>query len=159
MKTIVRIAALSGTLFVSGLVCGQETAPAPAAGKSTVEAPPATAVKPRPADGWQSIPLGMLIKQVELTPEQAELGKQLNSKYMKSYQGLGQTMAMEERTVKVKELMDAREKELVAILTPEQQEKYGSMRAPNGEVKGDKKVPADSKTAPIPAPAEKKAVK
>ncbi len=178
MKTIVRIAALSGTLFVGGLAYAQETAPAPATlaapaaepAKQTAKpttAVPATAAQPRPADGWRGIPLGMLIKQVGLTPEQTEQGKVLNAKYMKLYQGLDANMPLEERKVKVKELMDQREVELNAILTPEQQKQYASMRTPSGSVNPAMQAPVDGKPAqpapkanPAPAPTpEKKAEK
>jgi hypothetical protein len=171
MKTIVRIAALSGTLFLGGLAHGQETAPTPATKPAPAAAPakqtvqpgaiPATAAQARPADGWHGIPLGMLIKQVGLTPEQTQQGKELNAKYMKLYQGLDANMPLEERKVKVKGLMDQREVELKAILTPEQQKQYASMQMPNGQMNKEMQAPADGKmqpkpaTTPAPAPEKK----
>lgn len=153
MKTIVRIAAISGTLFIGGLVHGQDKA-APAAPatikESATTATPAPAVKPRVADGWRGLPLGMLIKQVGLTPEQTQKGKELNAKYMKDYQALDANMPLEDRKAKVKAMMDAREEELKAILTPEQTEKYKNMRTPSGEMRGEMK-PADPKVQAKPA--------
>ncbi len=151
MKTIIRIAAVSGTLFLSGIAFSQETAPAPVATPATTKdavapaAQPVMAAKPRPADGWRGIPLGMIIKQVGLTPEQTQQGKELNGKYTKQYQGIDQNMPLDERKVKVKEMMDQRETELKAILTPEQQEKYANMRTPSGAMRHEGKAPADGK--------------
>lgn len=151
MKTIIRIAAISGSLFIGGLAHGQDkTAPAaPTTMKQSATAP-APAVKPRVADGWRGLPLGMLIKQVGLTPEQTQKGKELNAKYMKDYQALDANMPLEDRKVKVKAMMDAREEELKAILTPEQTEKYKNMRTPSGEMRGEMK-PADPKVQAKPA--------
>ncbi|MBP7513283.1 MAG: hypothetical protein KA791_01975 [Flavobacteriales bacterium] len=143
MKTLARIAAFSGTLLIGGLAFGQDK-PAPAAtpepAKETVApaAAPAAPVKPRVHDGWRGIPLGMIVKQVGLTPEQTQKGKELNAKYMKDYQALDANMPLEERKVKVKEMMDAREVEVKAMLTPEQLEKYKNMRAPNGDMHGQR---------------------
>ena len=160
MKTIVRIAAISGTLFIGGLAYGQDKAApaAPAApaqpAKETVAPATATtptpAMKPRVADGWRGIALGMLVKQVGLTPEQTQKGKELNAKYMKDYQALDANMPLEDRKVKVKAMMDTREEEVKAMLTPEQQEKYKNMRMPNGEMRGQAK-PADPKMQGTPA--------
>jgi hypothetical protein len=173
MKTIVRIAALSGTLLVGGIAFGQETKPATPAQPATIAAPgkdiaqPATAVapasRPRVADGWRGMPLGMMVKQVGLTPEQTQKGKELNAKYMKQYQALDANMPLEERKVKVKEMMDAREVEVKAMLTPEQQEKYKNMRAPSGEMHGQGKPTLDGKEQARPmkeaAPAKEAAPK
>ena len=171
MKTIIRIAAMSGTLFLGGIALAQETAPtAPAAAPSTpkdvthpVSIAPQPATRARVADGWRGIPLGMMIKQVGLTPEQTQKGKELNAKYMKDYQALDANMPLEERKVKVKELMDAREVEVKALLTPEQLEKYKNMRMPTGELRGQAKPGLDGKPqmkeavpAKPTAPAEEK---
>jgi len=150
MKTLVRIAAISGTLFIGGLANGQETAPAApqAAPTKDVVQPataPASAARPRVADGWRGMPLGMMVKQVGLTPEQTQKGKELNSKYMKQYQALDTNMPLEERKVKVKEMMDAREVEVRALLTPEQLVKYDSMRTPSGDMRSRDKQGLDGK--------------
>ncbi len=145
MKTLARIAAFSGTLLIGGLAFGQDK-PAPAATPEPAKeaaapaagAPAAAAAKPRVQDGWRGIPLGMMVKQVGLTTEQTQKGKELNAKYMKDYQALDANMPLEERKVKVKEMMDAREVEVKAMLTPEQLEKYKNMRAPNGDMHGQR---------------------
>ncbi len=146
MKTIVRIAALSGTLLVGGIAFGQDTKTAPPApatqavpGKDVVQPATAPATRPRVADGWRGIPLGMMVKQVGLTPEQTQKGKELNAKYMKDYQALDANMPLEDRKVKVKAMMDAREEEVKAMLTPEQMEKYKNMRTPSGAPQGQAK--------------------
>jgi hypothetical protein len=169
MKTIVRIAALSGTLLVGGIAFGQETKPTTPAQTTPVAAPPhdvaqpatvpAQATRARVADGWRGIPLGMMVKQVALTPEQTQKGKELNAKYMKDYQALDANMPLEERKVKVKEMMDAREVEVKAMLTPEQLEKYKNMRTPSGEMHGQGKPGLDGKEHPQmkeATPAEEK---
>lgn len=160
MKNIIRIAAISGTLFVGGLAHGQDK-PAPVAAQPAKETAqpattPAPAVKPRVADGWRGLPLGMIVKQVGLTPEQTQKGKELNAKYMKEYQSLDANMPLEDRKVKVKAMMDARETELKAMLTPEQQVKYANMRQPSGEMRGGM-VPAKPRTEmKTEAPKEEK---
>ncbi len=166
MKTIVRIAAISGTLLIGGLAYGQETVPVapatqPAPAKEGVA--PATATSParaRVADGWRGIPLGMMVKQVGLTPEQTQKGKELNAKYMKDYQALDANMPLEDRKIKVKSMMDAREIEVKGMLTPEQLEKYTNMRAPNGQMNREGAKTIDGKERPVPmkqaAPAEEK---
>lgn len=81
----------------------------------------------------------MMVKQVGLTPEQTQKGKELNAKYMKDYQALDANMPLEDRKVKVKAMMDAREEEVKAMLTPEQMEKYKNMRTPSGAPQGQAK--------------------
>lgn len=170
MKTIVRIAALSGTLLVGGITFGQDTQPTTPAAPATQAVPakdgvqsataPAQPARARVADGWRGIPLGMMVKQVGLTPEQTQKGKELNAKYMKDYQALDANMPLEDRKVKVKEMMDAREVEVKAMLTPEQLEKYTNMRAPNGQMNREGAKTLDGKERAVPmkqsAPAEEK---
>ena len=126
---------------------------------------PAQPARARVADGWRGIPLGMMVKQVALTPEQTQKGKELNAKYMKDYQALDANMPLEDRKVKVKEMMDAREVEVKAMLTPEQLEKYKNMRSPSGAPQGQGKPGLDGKERPqmkeatpvkATAPAEEK---
>jgi len=168
MKTIVRSAALSTALFTIGLATAQETAPAPATpAKEVKAAQPAPATRPRVMDGWRSVPLGLLIKELELTPEQTAKGKDINTRYVKEYQAIDADVPLEERKVHVAKLMSTREEEVKALLTPEQLEKYKNLRTPSGELRGPSrtgtisKEPAKMETAPVapakPAPAEKKA--
>lgn len=167
MKTLARIAAFSGTLLLVGTSFGQETkqvppAPQAATTKDVVQpaAAPGQPTRARVADGWRGMPLGMMVKQVGLTPEQTQKGKELNSKYMKDYQALDANMPIENRKEKVKGMMDAREVEVKAMLTPEQLVKYTNMRAPNGEMNREGAKTLDGKERAVPmkqaAPAEEK---
>jgi hypothetical protein len=150
MKNIVRIAAFSGTLLVGGIAFGQDTKTVAPAAPATQAVPATAPARARVADGWRGIPLGMMVKQVGLTPEQTQKGKELNAKYMKDYQALDANMPLEDRKVKVKAMMDTRETEVKAMLTPEQLVKYDNMRAPNGQMnrEGMKTVDGKPQTSP-----------
>lgn len=163
MKTIVRTAALSAALLVTGLAAAQETAPVAPATNPSQAAQPVPATRSRVLDGWRSIPLGMLIKQLALTPEQTQKGKDLNSRYLKAYQALAADMPIGERKAQVAQLMSTRENELKAMFTAEQLEKYKNLRTPSGELRAPvqkgtiSKEPARMEPMPTaPSPAEKK---
>jgi hypothetical protein len=127
MKLTVRSAAISGFLMLAtaGIAQDKTTAPAPA----KMEATPARAgaAAPRVNDGFRGINLGMLIKQVGITPDQTTQLKELNAKYYQMHNTMGAEMPLEERKAKVVSMMADREAELKKVLTAEQLTKYAEM--------------------------------
>ena len=135
MKNLIRTATLALATVVTTLAIAQDntTAPKeqPAARPSLDAREQATMQKPV-ADGFQPMNLGMLIKTLQLTPQQQEEAKQLNARYMKMHRSLPENMPMDKRLPKVKSLMEERDVAFKAFLTKEQVENYGKLLTPTG---------------------------
>ncbi|MBK9759009.1 MAG: hypothetical protein IPO90_03290 [Flavobacteriales bacterium] len=124
MKLAIRIAAITGGIMLATASIAQDQVigspkPAPTAATS--------AVAPRINDGFKGINIGLLIKRVEISTEQTQQVKDLNSNYYKAHNAMAADMPLEERKAKVISMMAEREVELKKILTPEQQVKYAEM--------------------------------
>jgi hypothetical protein len=137
MNTMIKLMAFAGASLLWTAAQAQDKAAPAAPVKPTQakEAPAArTAVPPPIADGFRPINLGMMMKQLGLTPEQTEQAKELNAKYQKMHAALPADMPMMERTAKVKSMLQERDVALKALLTPAQATQYSEMRTPTGEL-------------------------
>lgn len=148
MNTIIKLMTFAGASLLWTAVQAQDKAApvAPVKPTQAKEAPsPRTAVPPPIADGFRPINLGMLMKQLGLTPEQTDKAKELNASYQKMHTALPADMPMLERTAKVKSMMQERDVALKAILTPAQATQYSEMRTPTGELVSPTAKPVPSK--------------
>ncbi len=145
MKNLIRTATLALAAVVSSFAVAQNTAqpeesvtpaaqerPAPAKARPTLDAREQAVMQKPVADGFQPMNLGLLIKRLELTPQQQEEAKQLNARYMKMHRSLPENMPMDKRVPKVKSLMEERDVAFKAFLTKEQVETYGTLLTPTG---------------------------
>ncbi len=126
MTSILRLAAITGSLMLATASIAQTTTDTPA---TTAPTKKVSATAPRIQDGFAGINLGMLIKMVGITPEQTEKLKALNSEYYKLHNAMPADMPMEERKAQVVTMMAERETKLIAELTPEQVTKYNEAKA------------------------------
>ncbi len=137
MNMMIKLMAFAGAslLWTAAQAQDKQVPAAPVKPTQTKEAPVArTAVPPPIADGFRPINLGMLMKQLALTPEQTAQAKELNAKYQKMHTEMPADMPMMERTAKVKSMMQERDVALKALLTPAQATQYSEMRTPTGEL-------------------------
>ncbi len=162
MKTFIHIAAVTGGLLLcTGSFAQDKSTPAkqPATTATPVATTPAvkpavTATMPRVNDGFQPMNLGLLMKQLTLTPEQMGKAKELDATYMKMHAALPATLTQEQRTGQVKGMMAKRDAEFKAMLTAIQLKQYETMRQPTGAlVSPPAPVPTATPVKPIPAPA------
>ena len=83
-------------------------------------------------DGFQPMNLGMLIKQLGLSPKQQEETRDLNARYLKMHRSLPENMPLEDRKLKVKSMMEERDMAFKAFLDKGQVEQYDQLLTPSG---------------------------
>jgi hypothetical protein len=130
MDQLLRTGALALSTVLASLTFAQDkatTAPRP-----TLDAREQAAMQKPVPDGFQPMNLGMLIKQLGLTPEQQEEAKQLNARYLKMHRSLPENMPMDDRKMKVKSMMEERDAAFKAFLNKEQVDQYGKLVTPTG---------------------------
>lgn len=147
MNHIIRTAAIILAATACTLTMAQQEAPDtdlsnPPARTEPVKGAPATApsldarnqqlVEKPVADGFRPMNLGLLIKQLGLSPKQQEDTRELNARYMKMYRSLPEAMPLEDRRTKVKSLMEERDAAFKAFLDKGQVEQYGQLLTPTG---------------------------
>jgi Spy/CpxP family protein refolding chaperone len=164
MKATFRTTVLTSGLLLALATMAQDNA-APAAPNTpptavgqkpgTVARTTAPSATPRVNDGFHGINIGMLIKRANLTPEQTQKLKDLNTDYYKMHRDIPADMPLEERKAKVTSMMAEREAKVLAVLTPDQQKQYAEA---NAEMEARRKALANG-TQLSPAAAPSKEVK
>lgn len=149
MRTFVRIAAITGGLFLASATFAQDKAAAPAASKPTP-----TATTARVSDNYLSLPIARMKEELKLSDEQTNRLKEADATAQKEKGALDAKLSNEERAAKTREILARRDKQVSSILTPEQNKQWSAHARTVAKREGTMAAPQPAKATE--APAEKK---